>query len=311
MRCGGITLYEIHAGPAPLQPGDRFKAKWSDHTITVDRWLGEGANGSVYLARYPGAPSHCALKIGNDAFALQSEINALREVGAGAPRLLLSDDGEFGGRTFPFYLMSFVPGLTLHALIDKAAAASRALPLEAYGEKLLLQLESLHTGGWGFVDLKPANVMISREGDVRLIDYGGATRFGRSAKQYTEMYDRGFWKAGSRKADAAYDLFAFAVVMLEAAGERRALRLAANAPERRRLSTLVGMAEGCGLLSRFAAPLKRMLRGEYAGAEAALRDWRKAARGAATPAEGARWPAVWLVCAAASFALAWWRIGGM
>ncbi|MCI3923254.1 serine/threonine protein kinase [Paenibacillus sp. TRM 82003] len=292
-----------------LLPGDAIQAKWSGHVITVERWLGEGANGSVYLARFPGTPSHCALKIGCDAFGLQSEINVLREIGSHAPKLLLSDDGQARGNTFPFYLMSFVPGSSLSAIIDKAASSKRSLPIASYGERLLVQLSALHAGGWSFGDLKPDNVMVSGDGDVRLIDYGGATRFGRSAKQFTELYDRGFWKAGSRKADAGYDLFAFAVLMLEAAGERRSLRMAANAPERRRLSTLLGFIDGCRKLTPVAGALKRMLRGDYADANAALRDWRRPAPvRAPAPRERARWPAAWLAGAAVSFAAVWWWV---
>jgi serine/threonine protein kinase len=312
MHYGGITLYDTGKGTMRLMPGDQFRSRWGGKSIIVERWLGEGANGSVYLARFPDGPSHCALKIGNDAYSLQSEINVLQSVGGGAPVLLLSDDGEFKGRSFPFYLMSFIPGVTLGKLASHAAGTSKTLPYAAYGERLLLQLKELHAGGWAFGDLKPDNVMVSREGEVRLVDYGGATPFGQSMKQFTELYDRGFWRAGGRKADAAYDLFAFAVLMLDAAGCGRRLRAAANASGRRDRSTLITFVEESAALTSIAPVLKRMLRSELVAAEDALHAWREAMASPAPPsAAGERWPAIWFASAVLSFAAVIWWMNGM
>jgi serine/threonine protein kinase len=305
-------LYETENLPIRLLPGDRFTSRWNGKQITVDRWLGEGANGSVYLAHFPDGPSHCALKIGNDAYSLQSEINVLQLVGGGAPRILLSDDGDMHGRSFPFYLMSFIPGVTLGKLTRDAAGISKTLPFAAYGERLLHQLTELHSNGWAFGDLKPDNVMVSREGDVRLVDYGGTTMFGQALKQFTELYDRGFWRAGGRKADAAYDLFAFAMLMLEAAGHGRVLRVAANTSQRRNRAALITIVEESPVLIPFAPVLKRMLRSDIATSQEALQAWREAlTKPAPPPASGERWPAVWLASAILSFAAVLWWMNAM
>lgn len=293
--------------PLRLRQGDRFVAKWSGKTITVERCLGEGANGSVYLARCSGGPSHCALKVGNDAYGLQSEINALQRIGNVAPKLLLSDDGERNGVQFPFYLMSLVPGVPLGKLaLDPAGGG-----FYGCGASLLQQLRELHRRGWTFGDLKPDNVMIGKDGAARLVDYGGATPFGQAVRQFTELYDRGYWKAGGRKAEAAYDLFSFAVVMLEAAGLRGRLRAAAR--QGRDLSVLLRLVDDSGMPARTAAVLKRLLRSELADSDEAYRAWLDAmGRRSARPASSAsRWPAVWFVAALVSFLGILWRLAGM
>ena len=61
-------------------------------------------------------------------------------------------------------------------------------------------------------DLKPENILVAPAGVVTLIDFGGVSPIGSSIKQFTEVYDRGFWNAGSRKADPGYDLFSLAVI---------------------------------------------------------------------------------------------------
>ena len=38
----------------------------------------------------------------------------------------------------------------------------------------------------------------------------------RAIKEFTEFFDRGYWGLGSRKADPQYDLFAVAMIMINA-----------------------------------------------------------------------------------------------
>ncbi|HZG55792.1 protein kinase domain-containing protein [Paenibacillus sp.] len=295
--------------PLRLQPGDRVAAKWSGRTFLIDRRLGEGANGSVYLVREPGGASEAAMKLGNDAYALQSEINALRAVGGEAPKLLLADDGTCRGREFPFYVMAFVPGSTLSA----SSPVGGADRVAAVGAKLLVQLQALHAAGWAFGDLKPDNVMIDRAGEPRLVDYGGATRFGQGVKQFTELYDRGFWRLGGRQAEPAYDLFAFAVSMLEAAGLGRRVRATANSPRRDKGKQLLALPDEAALPPAMKRELRRLLRGEHRDCRRAAEAWNAAAAKRAprpAPAAGELWPAAWFAGAFAAFVgVVWWMSG--
>ena len=83
--------------------------------------------------------------------------------------------------------------------------------------QLLSDLENLHNQGWVFGDLKPDNLIISGPPvKIRCIDVGGTTMIGRAIKEYTEFFDRGYWGEGSRKAEVTYDLFAVAMIMINA-----------------------------------------------------------------------------------------------
>ena len=80
---------------------------------------------------------------------------------------------------------------------------------------LLKKLTYLHANGFVFGDIKMENILVSDYGAVELIDFGGVTQKGRAVKQFTEIYDRGYWGAGTSIADEAYDIFAFAILFMQ------------------------------------------------------------------------------------------------
>src|SRR5699024_9965099 len=107
--------------------------------------------------------------------------------------------------------MEYIQGMGMHSFIRR------------YGNQwvgpfllqLLNDLEALHQAGWVFGDLKLDNVLIDiKPPRVRLVDVGGTTQVGRSIKEYTEFYDRGYWELGSRKAEPSYDLFAVVMIFI-------------------------------------------------------------------------------------------------
>src|SRR5699024_3495112 len=81
--------------------------------------------------------------------------------------------------------------------------------------QLLTELDQLHQAGFVLGDLKLDNVIVTKNPTrLRFIDVGGVTEFGRSVKEYTEFYDRGYWQAGDRRAEPKYDLFSLAMMAL-------------------------------------------------------------------------------------------------
>lgn len=299
-----------------LQPGDRICGKWSGGEYRVERKLGEGANGSVYLARSSSGSSLCALKIGLDLYGLQSEMNALRilsgsigdQSGRSIPTVYEAEDWEYMGIVYPFYTMPYVAGVP----ISFYARTHGTKALLRCGAKLLRSLRALHKSGWAFGDLKGDNVLVSADGEPALIDFGGAARFGCSVKQYSEMYDRGFWRAGGRTAEATYDLFAFAVLIVEAAGESSRLTACMKRVERRDQFGLLTLIDGCSGLRPVAHCLKKMIRGEYARAEDALSEWEQASNvwmPIGRQPHAASWLIFWLAGSAVTFAASlWWVV---
>ncbi|MEI7027662.1 protein kinase domain-containing protein [Paenibacillus sp. y28] len=253
--------------------GSSIRGRWNHYEYRVARLLGQGANGKVYLA-YKGYIPY-ALKIGYDGMDLQMEVNGLRTLmSAGcidSNYLIDVDDWQEGGQSVPFYVMKYVKGVPALSFISKYGKDR----IGVVGGHLLNKLCALHKGGWVFGDLKVDNVLVSGEGEVELIDYGGVTQMGRAVRQFTELYDRGFWGAGSRTADAGYDLFAFALCCLHLTDEdNRICSSGKLIPQHREADYLLDAIRASRYCRKFAPVLIKAVRGEYGSSAQALTEWR-------------------------------------
>lgn len=256
-----------------LAIGTTVSGKWNRRTYMIERLLGEGANGRVYLARR--GRQRCAVKVGFNALDLQSEINALKTLAQHSARLrdyfIEADDFEYKGRDMPFYAMAYVQGKTLD---DYIAEHGRAR-LMVLARQLLERLAAIHRSGYIFGDLKRDNVLVTAEGVVELIDFGGVTRKGNAVRQFTEIYDRGFWELGSRTADESYDLFAFAVLVMQTLDPEKELDTFMSAlPQHRNRDTLLEILQRCGFGESAKAILQALLEGKIHTSEEAWRLWR-------------------------------------
>ncbi|WP_058300498.1 protein kinase domain-containing protein [Gorillibacterium timonense] len=252
--------------------GSVLTGKWKGRSYRVLGKLGEGANGAVYLVGREGR--RYALKIGLDPADVQSEVNALSAITAGqgplAGFLVDTDDFVWRGASYSFYVMKYVEGRQSALFLEKEGPEW----LSVIGLKLLVQLTHLHERGWVFGDLKTENVLVSSYGEAQLVDFGGLSPVGRSVKQFTEIYDRSYWNAGTRTADSGYDLFAFGVLCLRLldVGEdcfRRDLL-----PQNRSPELLVKAAEASPACRAYLPCLRRLLTGGYLSSREAYEDWR-------------------------------------
>lgn len=255
--------------------GTLIQGKWNKHEYRIERLLGEGANGKVYLVRR-GKLTY-ALKIGFNAVDHQSEVNALKALSQSDTSfkgyLLDVDDYYYNGQEIPFCVMRYVKGQKMSDFLAERGKDWIYL----IGMNLLRKLAELHGQGFVFGDLKVENMLVSGYGDVELIDFGGVTPVGRSIKQFTEVYDRGYWGGGSRSADEAYDLFAFAVLLISGT-DTAAIRkqgLKHVLPQNRNVETLLDMLQANRHLGHVEPVLRKALLGQYAQSKAALADWRK------------------------------------
>lgn len=272
--CSGTMLYD-----RLLKSGEVITGIWNKRVYRVEECLGSGANGEVYLVIHNDV--RCALKIGYDAVDFQSEINgltSLQQHAGGANRFLLdSDNVLIRHKDYPFYVMKYVSGV--HPARFLYEHGIEWYPVIGY--RILGRLAEIHDRGYIFGDLKSDNILVSGYGTTELIDYGGLTRRGRAVRQYTERFDRGFWRAGSRIADERYDLFAYAVVCLELAdisGQR--LAQLENDPARS-VEHLVQLARQLPASQAAAPVIEGCLRGKYNSAAEAEQAWRRAIYAAA------------------------------
>lgn len=203
--------------------GTVITGKWHKQSYRILKPLGYGANGVVYLAS--STSGLVALKLNDNSMSITSEVNVLKHFSkvqgsSLGPSLLDVDDWHRSElrMTVPFYAMEYVKGENfLHFVANRGEEWSGILC-----SQLLLDLDRLHQEGWVFGDLKPDNLLVTGPPPrIRWLDVGGVTIQGRSIKEFTEFFDRGYWGLGSRVAEPSYDLFAVAMIMINAAYPKR------------------------------------------------------------------------------------------
>jgi serine/threonine-protein kinase len=255
--------------------GTLISGKWYRRQYKIEKLIGEGANGRVYLVSR--GSSLFALKTGREWVDHQSEVNVLKSLSAKAPAfrgfIVDSDDMEQDGQKVPYYVMKYVKGKSPTEFIKTAGKEW----LRVIGLNLLQKLNGLHRQGYIFGDLKVENVIVGGYGEVELVDFGGVTAKGNAVKQFTEVYDRGYWSAGTRLADEQYDLFSFAVFCLQLAKPpRTTVQYAGMIPQNRSVDFLIEEVRNTPELAETAPCLEKALRCRYSGTNEALQEWRSA-----------------------------------
>ncbi|WP_070121558.1 protein kinase domain-containing protein [Bacillus marinisedimentorum] len=244
-----------------LTPGTSVRGKWHGQTYRVIKKIGSGATGTVYLVAC--RQGHGALKISENGMSITSEVNVLKKFSRVqgqplGPSLLDVDDWQAGkGDAYPFYVMEYIQGTGFFPFIR--AKGMEWVPILMM--QLLGHLQFLHDNGWVFGDLKPENTVITMNPPrLRLIDVGGTTLIGRSIKEYTEFFDRGYWGLGSRRAEPSYDLFSAAMFFVNTAYPARLTRKEGGIAQLQPL--IMNHAE----LSPYAGVLLKALEGKYGSA---------------------------------------------
>jgi hypothetical protein len=142
----------------------------------VDRELGAGAMGTVYRGRDRETGAKVAIKIvapglsSNDAATsrFKREISILKQLDhPNIVRLLQS--GKFQGT--PFYIMEYVGGESLDHVIERRNRITweELIPM---GQQLCAGLQYAHDKGIIHRDLKSSNLMVLKDGTVKLTDFG-------------------------------------------------------------------------------------------------------------------------------------------
>ena len=133
--------------------------------------------------------------------------------------LLVGPDGT--GVVVPYIVMEYVDGMTLRQLLSsgRRLLPERALEITA---GVLSALDYAHRHGIVHRDIKPANVMLTRTGDVKVMDFGiaraindsGSTMTATSAVMGTAQY-LSPEQARGEVVDARSDLYSTGVLLYE------------------------------------------------------------------------------------------------
>ena len=195
--------------------------------------LGRGAMGVVYKARDPKIDRLVAIKVlvpaaGLDAAQEQQRRDRFQREARAAGRLThpnivtIHDVGEDQGRAF--LVMEFIEGESLEQILRQR----RTLPPDqvvSIGEQVALALDHAHSHGIVHRDVKPANILLTRDGAIKVSDFGIARFTEDEAAQTGHIPGTPSYMSPEQVAglpvDGRSDIFALGAVLYELlTGER-------------------------------------------------------------------------------------------
>src|SRR5713101_2962538 len=137
--------------------------------------LGAGGMGEVYRARDARIGRDVAVKILPAAFSQNEDrLRRFQQEARAAGKLnhpniiAVYDVGAHDGS--PYLVTELLEGETLqHRIAGRPLSARRAIE---YGSRIAHGLAAAHENGIVHRDLKPANVFVTKEGHVKILDFG-------------------------------------------------------------------------------------------------------------------------------------------
>jgi serine/threonine protein kinase len=187
--------------------------------------IARGGMGEIYHATDTMLGRPVAIKLLAEAYAEDESIRQrfTREALAaarlsGEPNTVtIFDVGEWRER--PFIVMEYLPGGTLDEVARREGAPEPGQVLD-WLEQAAAALDSAHRSGIVHRDVKPANLLLNREGGVHVADFGIASAAGLDAltKPGTVLGTAGYLspeQALGERATPASDRYALAIVAFE------------------------------------------------------------------------------------------------
>lgn len=202
---------------------DTLVGRLLDGRYLIEDRIARGGMATVYRARDMRLDRPVAVKVMHDVFATDPEFVArfIREAKAAAafshPNVVaVFDQGADGGHVY--LVMEYVVGETLRDLLRRRGRLS---PAEALGilQPVLAALSAAHASGLIHRDVKPENVLLARDGRVKVADFGLAQAVNRTASRTATLIGTVAYLAPEQVtrgvADARSDVYAAGIMLFE------------------------------------------------------------------------------------------------
>ncbi|MEZ4401888.1 MAG: protein kinase [Kofleriaceae bacterium] len=184
-QAGEVAPITQSAAPAYVPPVDLLLGQTLAGRYLIQRKLGEGGMGAVYLAQHTVLEKAVALKVLHGEFARKPDlVERFMQEARAASRIRhenVIDISDFGSAPdgIVFFAMELLQGHDLHEEIARARLAKTRLPWDR-SRKIFLQvcsaLSAAHAQGIVHRDLKPENIYLvewlGHKDFVKLLDFG-------------------------------------------------------------------------------------------------------------------------------------------
>ena len=236
LQMGGLCPADRQRGQPGLDASQELGRNRMIGPYRIEEELGGGSFGTVFRARDVTLDREVALKVlrpGSPVPATMLLAEARAQAALSHPNVctIYAVDSSLGA---PMIVMEYVAGRPLSELLGKGP-----LPQEqatALARQVALGMAAAHAQGVVHGDLKPANILITATGTVKLVDFGLARRrLSGSQGEETEVWDTGL--AGGISGTPAYmapeqargqpatpesDVFSLGVILYEMVTGQRA-----------------------------------------------------------------------------------------
>lgn len=228
----GTTQIRLLPGDAPPAPsgGPRIPAHMVGRTIAgyrIDGEIGKGVTGTIYTATQLALERGVAFKILDPAIGAGDAGFAERFIKTITKAASLTHDGlvkihecgQYEGLLW--YTMELVHGDTLASLLKRDGSMEPTLAL-MIAEKVADALEAAHEVGLAHGDVKPATIMLTESGHVKVLDIGvvGLTPRETRAAQAVASTQQVFYLAPEQsqggQANVAGDVYSLGCVIVHA-----------------------------------------------------------------------------------------------
>ena len=175
------AAYPVADEPPPARPR-RDWASWlwrrsepPDPPRQIDEYhlvgeLGRGAMGVVYQARHSTLGKFVAIKLLRPQHASRFRQEALAVGRLDHPHIAAASDAR-QCMGVPILVMEYVEGLNLQTLVEQVGPLPASWACEIM-RQAALGLQHIHQQGLVHRDIKPKNLMLSRQGQIKILDFG-------------------------------------------------------------------------------------------------------------------------------------------